>query len=279
MEDKKPFYSSRQEMQAFNESKFNSDSGECWAFGWDWKREEKISQLIKILSPKSSDKILDLGCGGGIYSTKMKEKFQSAIFGSDISAQAVKIASTAGKNIHYSAAFGEFLPFRKEAFDKIYSIEVFEHLPEPIPVIHEIGRVLKKGGLCAISNPIIPTWKYPWWKLEDPKVHGHINFMTVHEYEAAFKNAGMKLVGVRGYGIMQSLVELQGRMIHSIRGGDKKDSPAPRNISKIIENEFPAESNAKKFINSYYRFLYSLDFSLLGKVPFQNSAFLIFKKI
>jgi hypothetical protein len=100
--------------------------------------------------------------------------------------------------------------------------------------------------------------------------------MSVPGYEDAFRNAGMKLVDVKGYGMMQSLIEWQGKIIHLVAGPfKKKTEPAKTSSNPSLPS---SNSSAKGLINSYYKFLYSLDFNLLGKVPFQNSAFLVFQK-
>ncbi|MBI4043473.1 MAG: methyltransferase domain-containing protein [Candidatus Diapherotrites archaeon] len=286
------FFSSRKEMAAFNEKRFSDDCDECWAFGWDWKTQEKVHQILKLLQPKPGERVLDLGCGGGVYAGKVFEASKAMIFGSDIAWSATRIAKTNhSSELNWINAFGDQLPFRNESFDKVYAIEVFEHLAEPEKVIAEIARIVKKGGRALLSNPVYPALPAPWYQVEDPQVHGHINFMSVAQYRREFEKHGMHVIGVRGYGTMQSLVEAHGKAIHFFtsffrgkKNTAKKKSPSNSPVPSDLGPASPAaptelkQSFPKKAINAYYRALYKLDFSLLGGLPMQDSAFMVFEK-
>src|SRR5690606_33049497 len=54
------------------------------------------------------------------------------------------------------------LPFADNTFDKIICSEVLEHLPDYQQVLAEIRRVLKPGGLLAISVPRAWPEKICW---------------------------------------------------------------------------------------------------------------------
>jgi len=45
------------------------------------------------------------------------------------------------------------LPYTAASFDVVLLTEVVEHLPTCIPVIHEAGRILKRGGHLVLSTP------------------------------------------------------------------------------------------------------------------------------
>ncbi len=46
------------------------------------------------------------------------------------------------------------IPAPDAEFDAILCTEVLEHLPEPIRVIHEMGRLLKPGGVLLLTAPL-----------------------------------------------------------------------------------------------------------------------------
>jgi SAM-dependent methyltransferase len=52
------------------------------------------------------------------------------------------------------------LPFPDDTFDKIILSEVLEHLEDDVRGLREIVRVLKPGGLVAIT---VPNENYPFW--------------------------------------------------------------------------------------------------------------------
>jgi SAM-dependent methyltransferase len=43
------------------------------------------------------------------------------------------------------------LPFADEECDGVYCISVLEHVPNPMPTVHEIFRILKPGGLFCLT--------------------------------------------------------------------------------------------------------------------------------
>jgi SAM-dependent methyltransferase len=46
------------------------------------------------------------------------------------------------------------IPLDNDSIDAVLCTEVIEHVPEPIRVIHEIGRILRPGGRLIITAPL-----------------------------------------------------------------------------------------------------------------------------
>jgi SAM-dependent methyltransferase len=57
-------------------------------------------------------------------------------------------------------ADAEFLPFRGNSFDLIYSRNVLEHLPNPLNALREQKRVCKEGGRISIITDNAGFWAY-----------------------------------------------------------------------------------------------------------------------
>lgn len=109
--------------------------------------EEQIKKMIGA----SQKKILDLGCGNGRVGALFVEN--NEVFGIDFSESAIAEAKKRG----IKAQVGDInskLPFNDEAFDTVLLIEIMEHVFDPLFLLQESYRVLKKGGtlLCAIPN-------------------------------------------------------------------------------------------------------------------------------
>lgn len=49
---------------------------------------------------------------------------------------------------------GETLPCEDNLADIAYSVSVLEHMPNPVPIVQEIARVLKPGGLFVLTMDI-----------------------------------------------------------------------------------------------------------------------------
>src|SRR2546422_7687989 len=50
-------------------------------------------------------------------------------------------------------AYGESLPFNDESFDFVISMQVLEHVTDPVRTIEEMYRVLRPGGICVTIAP------------------------------------------------------------------------------------------------------------------------------
>lgn len=75
-------------------------------------------------------------------------------------------------NITYKCMDAADMDFPDEHFDRIYSIGVFEHIPDDfdIKAAAETGRVLKKGGIAVITIESTPDpSKNFWFRCYDDK--------------------------------------------------------------------------------------------------------------
>lgn len=99
-------------------------------------------------------RVLDVGCGTGYGASALALAACLAV-GLDLAFEAVSYARD-----HYGpegpaflAGAGEALPFRTASFDAVVTFEVIEHLPDPIPLLREAGRVLVPDGFLVASTP------------------------------------------------------------------------------------------------------------------------------
>lgn len=109
------------------------------------------TEQIKKFAGSLKKKVLDLGCGNGRIGVLFVEN--NEVFGIDISELAVSEAKKKG----IKAQVGDLscgLPFINESFDVVLLIDILEHVFDPMFLLREACRVLKKGGmmLCAIPN-------------------------------------------------------------------------------------------------------------------------------
>ena len=118
-----------------------------------WKRKIKKYDGHR---PKNSDSlsILEIGSGAGFLLNDLGRWYTDAlIVGGDynfVNVNYVKTTWPISKIIQFD---GQSLPFKKESFDIMFSIQVAEHLDNPHQFFSEARRVLKSGGLLIISTP------------------------------------------------------------------------------------------------------------------------------
>lgn len=89
------------------------------------------------------------------------------------------------------------LPFPDDTFDKIVAAEVLEHIPNDMPAMAELLRVLKPGGQLAVT---VPSWlpeRICWALSEDYHTApgGHVRIYTRAELEAKLKKTGFRIDG------------------------------------------------------------------------------------
>ncbi len=102
-----------------------------------------------------SGDILDIGCGNSPFRHLLDPK-QSRYQGIDINA-AAKFGYDNPDTVYYD---GQTIPFKDNSFDGIICTEVLEHVPDPVPFIAELYRVLKPKGLAIITIPWSARYHY-----------------------------------------------------------------------------------------------------------------------
>lgn len=112
---------------------------------------------LRLLNPRKREKILDAGCGNGIYANSIAYLFGSEVVGVDLSEDHLNRARAAQKSLGSSAEFKKIsltnLGFKSSSFDKIICMEVLEHIRDDKRALSELTRVLRRGGLLVLSVP------------------------------------------------------------------------------------------------------------------------------
>ncbi|MFH1642941.1 MAG: glycosyltransferase [Nanoarchaeota archaeon] len=107
--------------------------------------------LIDIIIPfKEKGKVLDIGCGNGEMIGWLN-KYGWTTYGVEISAKACMHASARG--IHTFCGDINEACFPSEFFDVITINHVLEHTYDPVKLIKECHRILKKNGTLIIDVP------------------------------------------------------------------------------------------------------------------------------
>jgi ubiquinone/menaquinone biosynthesis C-methylase UbiE len=111
-------------------------------------------ELIKDSKTSQNLKLLDLGCGQGHFTEKFKEEFPNYdVYGLDYSISAIDYANSHFKNIDFIVANAYNPPYTDEYFDIVVLNNVWEHVPDPLKLLHSISRILKPNGQLIISTP------------------------------------------------------------------------------------------------------------------------------
>ena len=121
--------------------------------------------VIEYVDPQPGDRILDAGCGLGFYLYLLGVLASSELCGVEFSADRLEQAVSEQETSHARLFVGDVthLPFADHSFDKLILSEVLEHVPDDRLALSEVHRVLRPGGVAAIT---VPHARYPF--LWDP---------------------------------------------------------------------------------------------------------------
>jgi trans-aconitate methyltransferase len=98
--------------------------------------------VLELLNPQPGDRILDLGCGDGALTIKLKE-FGCEVVGVDASENLIQAAQALGLDAHVMD--GHQLEFDRP-FDAVFSNAALHWMQQPEQVIAGVWRSLKPGG-------------------------------------------------------------------------------------------------------------------------------------
>lgn len=114
----------------------------CSLKGRFYRRLWLYPRLCRYLKGRA----LDIGCGLGDMLA-----FRPATIGVDINDKTVAWCKARGFEAYRMEP--DVLPFEKDSFDSVILDNVLEHLSDPKPLLVEIKRVLKTGGLLVVGVP------------------------------------------------------------------------------------------------------------------------------
>ncbi len=125
----------------------------------------EMPATLSLLKNVKGKKILDLGCGSGIYA-KILKKRGAKVFGIDISEKMIEIAKREVKDVDFRVGSVYKLPYKSEYFDLVLSSLTVDHFKDLNKAFKEIHRVLKKNGvfIFSISNPLSDVVKGFFYK-------------------------------------------------------------------------------------------------------------------
>lgn len=108
---------------------------------------DRIAFIKRYCTLKDNDIIIDLGDSNGIFLKSLGKTGISV----NISDEA--IASLRGKGMEVIKAHIEFLPFKTGSVNTILLFETLEHVPNPVALLNEIGRVC--SDTVIVSIPLV----------------------------------------------------------------------------------------------------------------------------
>jgi SAM-dependent methyltransferase len=113
---------------------------------------------------KPAAQVLDVGCGAGNMHHHLSRYGQ--VRGMDSFFKPLRVAQQRGHLV--SQADGSAMAFPDCSFDLVTALDVIEHCQDDAAVLSECARVLKPGGVLAITVPA-----FPWLWSDNDTINGH----------------------------------------------------------------------------------------------------------
>ncbi|MCZ6698503.1 MAG: class I SAM-dependent methyltransferase [Planctomycetota bacterium] len=111
-------------------------------------QEELERALLTETAWVAGERVLDVGCGRGVYSAAIREK-GARLVGIDLDPAA--LAAARAKGCPVAAATAENLPVSSGAFDTILCYRTIYLFPNPTVIAAEFDRILRPGGRIIFS--------------------------------------------------------------------------------------------------------------------------------
>lgn len=131
--------------------------------------QERRLQMIARWAQLNDARVLDVGCGVGMYTSALIQRYTSQVHGLEYELPRAMDARATTPQVVSAAA--EHLPYPSDSFDTLLSHETLEHVQDDQAAVREMLRVLKVGGRAVI---FVPNRWYPF------ETHGHYRRGTYH---------------------------------------------------------------------------------------------------
>jgi 2-polyprenyl-6-hydroxyphenyl methylase/3-demethylubiquinone-9 3-methyltransferase len=194
--------------------KFEKLAGRWWDPNSEFKPLHDINPLrldyIDRLAPLNGQRVIDVGCGGGLLSEGMAVR-GAQVTGIDMGKAPLGVARLhqheSGLEIDYLRSTAEQMTAEHAGtFDTVTCLEMLEHVPDPAAVITACAQLIKDDGHVFLStinrNPkayLFAVLGAEYLLQLLPKgTHDYTKFIRPSEMEGWARDCGLQLVDIAG---------------------------------------------------------------------------------
>lgn len=170
----------------------------------EYEHEVRQEGLLKLLKLMPGEMVLDFGCGrcGDIQFLSSSGARFTGIDLSEVAVREGRERLTGDvKETPLIVADGVCLPFKSNVFDKVFCKESLEHIPHYEEAIEEIARVLRPGGVVAVTCPNWLSMKglgrlFGWlklWLVNRSESHPYDDWKTQRVMERCLRKHGFEI--------------------------------------------------------------------------------------
>jgi SAM-dependent methyltransferase len=217
----------------------------------------KTDMMARMLRLSTKDRVVDVGCGNGRV-VFFKRASCAQLVGIDAGEH---FAAEAAATVDLTRGDIRRLPFATASFDKAYSLDVMEHLPEDgvRAMLAETRRILRPGGLFFAYSHVMMSSRLAGFqravnrlvawldrrglvdnKPERDRKSDHVNALKSYEQlESLLAESGFRIERIRYYNVvMKAVIEdlFLPLVEHNLwRRRQKAKGPLSKNTSEADE--------------------------------------------
>jgi len=168
----------------------------------EYYRQER--REVEALIPQNTTRVLDIGCGEGIFGKRLLERGVKEVVGIEINPDACINARKNLSNLVCGNIEEMELDFDEGHFDCVVLADVLEYLKYPLSAIKKLRKYVSDSGMIVASIPNIRYWGIinmlieGHWKYEEYGIldKTHLRFFTRKEIEKLFADAGFEITDI-----------------------------------------------------------------------------------
>jgi ubiquinone/menaquinone biosynthesis C-methylase UbiE len=161
--------------------------------------DQRIQRLVAAARLKGDERVLDIATGPG-YIAEAFARAAREVIGVDLTEAMLAIARERTQqrgvtNVIFRIGDAQNLPFESEEFEIVVSRLALHHVQNPLQVVREMTRVVRRGGtvliedIFASEHPGRAAYQDRWETLRDPS---HARAIPLSEFLQLFRDSGLE---------------------------------------------------------------------------------------
>jgi ubiquinone/menaquinone biosynthesis C-methylase UbiE len=119
--------------------------------------QRQFMRVAEALDLKPGVRLLDLGCGAGLFLSWLAREIEGKYYGIDLSPNSAYSAKQLSSQLKIAVGDAEVLPYKNESFDRISCNGAAHHLLDLYSALSEMFRILAPGGILTLYEPTSTT--------------------------------------------------------------------------------------------------------------------------
>ncbi len=202
-----------------------------------------------VLRLRPGERLLDVGCGIGRHVLEtgrvagchigidmVRDDLLKALYWRELEYRAGRLHAS----VSFLQGDASRLPLRDGCFDKVVCTEVLEHVPSDRAVLLELARVLRPGGVLAVSVPDEISERLLWRLSRKYRTtpNGHVRIYSRHDIARLLQDGGIRLYAVRYRHSLEALYWLFGSLVSP----EREDHPLVMHVRRVLSTMRPGYS-------------------------------------